>query len=291
MEEKVLDQPESTTETDELSDDNFDLFEEMVTDTETEESQVEDTNALEQLKETETEETEKTEEVSTPTETKEETVDGFELDVVYNKETKKLSKEEAKEFAQKGLNYDKLNEKYESLKASKELTYLEQKAKENGFDTTEKFVEALEESERKLTAKQEEEELNKMIDGGVDVEMAKKIIETNKIAKELEFEKAKIKAKEAEVLKKEQEDNARREFIKAFPDVKAEEIPKEVFIQAESVGLKAAYTEYALDKAKKEIELLKTNNENLEKSPVKGVTTHGGVNLEVTDPFLEGFDS
>lgn len=98
--------------------------------------------------------------------------------------------------------------------------------------------------------------------------------------------------------RKEQEEKANKEkeyddFIKEFPNVKAEDIPKEVFenSNAKNQTLLQSYKDYLYENIKKELEQYKKNEENSNK--VVGSTQgYGSKDSQVaTDLFLEGFDS
>ena len=88
--------------------------------------------------------------------------------------------------------------------------------------------------------------------------------------------------------KKDEEFN---EFIKEFPNVKAEDIPKDVFLNANEkhITLTQAYKDYLLAETQKELAIYKQNESNASKAIG---STQGYGNIQVkSDPFLEGFDS
>jgi hypothetical protein len=112
---------------------------------------------------------------------------------------------------------------------------------------------------------------------------------SRKIRKELQAEKNQLEKEKQEKLDKESKDKEYADFIKEFPDVKAEDIPKDVFLNAENSSLREAYMKYQLEEQKKQIEILKKQNEN-KSSSVGSTTEFGGKENKATDPFLEGWD-
>ena len=241
------------------------------------------------------EETPVVSEVSTPAETEQKEIDYTPFLETLSKEIKFMDEEvkftnldEVKTNIQKGLNYERLEKKLSDYENSKEMTYLKEKAKSLGL-TTEQYIIEVEKYEVEQERNAEQQELAEMIESGVAENIAKKVIETNKLAKELNAERLKIKAdKEAEV-ERTRKSAESEEFLKTFPNVKATDIPKEVFIEAEKSNLTTAYTKYENETLKKELEILKKNQTNKNSSPVKGTTEHGGVAIEKEDDFLKGF--
>lgn len=204
-----------------------------------------------------------------------------------DQEVKLGSIDEVKATVQKGLNYDRIQEKYKALEESEELTYLREKAKDLGM-TTNEYIKALKDYEVEQSKRQEIEEYNAMINQGISEEIAQKVIETNRVAKELQREKAEIRKKQEEEEKKKSEESKLEQFLKDFPDVDIKSIPKEVLIDAENSSLSTAYTKYQNEQLKKEIAILKQNSENKSKATVKSTTEHGGTVIEKEDPFLKG---
>jgi hypothetical protein len=238
-----------------------------------------------------------TEEVSTPTETNEEEMDFTPLLNKLSKEVKYLDEEVKiedvdylKNTFQKGLDYDRKVEKLKELENSEELTYIKEKAKESGMTPTE-YIKAIKDFETRQQAEQEEAEIAEMVENGVAENIARKVIETNRIAKELENEKLKLKQEQEKLVLEKQKEQENENFLRAYPEIDIKSIPKEVFVDAEKIGLIGAYAKYENAKLKQELELAKQNQKNEKTSPVKSVTEHGGVDLEQEDDFLRGFFS
>jgi hypothetical protein len=237
-----------------------------------------------------------TEEVSTPTETeaKEEVIDFTPL---YNELSKHIkymdqevtidSLEDLVKNYQKGLDYDRKTEKLQEIENSEELTYIKSKAKENGMTPTE-YIKAIKEYEIQQAKQQEEAELNEMVESGVAEHIAKKVIETNRVAKELQVEKLKLQEQQKLVEASAKKDAETNMFLETYPDVDIKTIPKEVFKEAEKSNLLTAYTKHLNSKLQQEIAQLKQNKQNEESSPIKGTTEHGGVVVEKQDDFLKG---
>lgn len=197
------------------------------------------------------------------------------------------SLEDVIEKYQKGLDYDRKTAKITELENSEEMQYIKSKAQESGL-TTQEYIKAIKEYEVKQQEAAEQQELEEMIENGVAEHIAKKVIETNRVAKELQQEKLRLqqeqKAKEVQSKK----DAENQEFLRNYPNVDINGIPKEVFVEAEKIGLLSAYARYENNTLKAELEVLKQNKANKESSPVKGTTEHGGVVIEKEDDFLKG---
>ena len=82
------------------------------------------------------------------------------------------------------------------------------------------------------------------------------------------------------------------EFIKEFPNVKAEDIPKDVFLNANEkhITLTQAYKDYLLAETQKELAIYKQNESNASKA-IGSTQGYGSIKQEPSDPFLEGFFS
>lgn len=204
-----------------------------------------------------------------------------------DKEIKIENLEDVIEKYQKGLDYERKTAKIAELENSEEMSYIKSKAEESGM-TPQEYIKALKEYEAKQEETLEQQELEEMIENGVAENIARKVIETNRLAKDLQKEKAKLQQaeKEKEIASKKDAENA--EFLRNYPDVDIKEIPKEVFVEAEKIGLLSAYARHENAKLKSELEILKQNKINKESSPIKGTTEHGGMEIVKEDDFLKG---
>jgi hypothetical protein len=275
---------ESTpTETMESDDDFFSEIDEQI-EKESQESSEEETN-----------------EDSEPSETQEGNSEG-EVDfkplleelskkVKYNKENVTIdSLEDLINGYQKGLNYDKKVQELESLQNSKAETYIRNKADELGI-TVDEYMDQVEEYEKQQKAEKDQERLEEMMESGVPEELAREVIATAELRRKLQAKENELKEREEQTKKKEQENQEYEDFMKNFPDVNPEDIPKEVFEEAVNSNLSSAYMKYRLKELETQLKVAKQNEENAA-STVGGVTDTGTTQEKhTTDPFLEGFES
>ena len=261
MEETKVTQPEvmeEETNTNPTNDDDFfgDIDKEVINDLDGESNEGEETGKENQ---TETEETSKEEDKDDYKALLEE----LSKKVKYNKESVQIdSIDDVVNNYQKGLNYDKLVEKLNNLEHSKAMSYITNKAEQLGMSIDE-YMDQVENYEKEQEKERQQAKLEEMISNGVPEDVAKE----DKELKDKEYE----------------------EFIKEFPDVKAEDIPKDVFLNAENSSLREAYMKYQLEEQRKQIEILKKNNSN-SSSSVGSTTEFGGKDNKVSDAFLDGFD-
>lgn len=209
--------------------------------------------------------------------------------VKYNKESVQIdSIDDVINNYQKGLNYDKLQEKLNNLENSKAMSYITNKADQLGMSVDE-YMEQVENYEKEQEKQREQERLEDMIANGVPEDVAKEVIATSQLRKELQAEKNQLEKEKKEKQDKESKDKEYADFIKEFPDVDADKIPKEVFAEAENSSLREAYMKYQLEEQRKQIEILKKNNSN-QASSIGSTTEFGGKESKSADPFLDGFD-
>ena len=98
--------------------------------------------------------------------------------VKYNKENVSIeSLEDLINGYQKGLNYDKIQEKLENLQNSKAETYIRNKADELGI-TVDEYMDQVEDYEKKQKEEREKERLEEMMENGVPEELAREAIAT-----------------------------------------------------------------------------------------------------------------
>lgn len=243
---------------------------------------------------------EKTNEDSEPSETQEDNSEDEKVDfkplleelskkVKYNKENVSIeSLEDLINGYQKGLNYDKIQEKLENLQNSKAETYIRQKADELGI-TVDEYMDQVEDYEKKQKEEREKERLEEMMENGVPEELAREVIATAELRKQLQKKENELKEREEASKQKEKEEQEYQDFLKNFPDVNPDDIPKEVFEDAENSDLSSAYMKYKLNDLENKLKVAKQNEENAESS-VGGVTETGPTKENHSkDLFLEGF--
>lgn len=173
-------------------------------------------------------------------------------------------------------------QRYEAeLKKHPVLSYLEQKAQRLGLT-----VEQLIENDRKW---EEQQKLNELIQKNIPPEFAQKLLEHDKIVQEYQTEKQ-IRAQ------KEKEQKMYLEFLEAYPNVKPEEVPVEVWQEvAKGRNLLDAYIRYENQKLKAEMAKFQQQQQNQQANQTNAASSTGsardiGSAGKPKDPFEEGFD-
>lgn len=231
---------------------------------------------------TEVEDTKPTEETQEQTEETKDNQEQPKIKVKYNHEEKELTLEEATLLAQKGMNYDKLTSQLAALQNSKGLQYLNKLASRSNSNIDD-LVDYWEQRD-------EQEQLNQLIQANIPEEYAKEMLESRKFREQTKAQEAEKKAREAEEAKQTAELN---DFINLYPDLKPDAIPKEVWDYRNQNGksLAEAMMWHENKELKKQVQILKQNEENRKKALVGGVTYHGGNEAAQEDEFLKGFNS
>lgn len=238
--------------------------------------EIEDTPAEPQAEETILTEDPPTEE-ETPTEEvpTEETAQA--IKIKYNKEEMEIPIDEAVPLVQKGMNYDKLQEKLQALESDPRLQFVEELASESGM-SVEEYLDAAREF-------REQQKLNELIQQNIPEDLAREIMENRKFRQDFE-------SKQKQQQEEEQKKQEYQEFFESFPDVKPDSIPPEVWqMHQQGVPLKYAYMQHDYNQLKEQVQVLKQNKENKQKAPVQGVTQHGTQEVASEDPFMQGFNS
>ena len=204
----------------------------------------------------------------TPTETTVETevaqdtpsLDEIEIEYLGNKEKISLKDTETvKPLLQKGKNYDRIYEKWETTKPI--MSKLEETARlhgyrdENGKGLIDEFLDTIEQNYNKS-------QIDGLVDKGFSEEDAKEFMELKKANEEL----AKFKEEQS---KKEQKNKNELEFLEYFKQVNgrpftdSDKIPNEVLIE-ESKGtpLKWAYADYIAKQSVLNQKIDKVNEDN-----------------------------
>lgn len=242
---------------------------------------VEDTTPIEQtdgFEQTESQE----QEPQTETEQVEQT-NPF-LKVKYNKEEMELDEATARELAQKGLNYDKTYERLQALESDPRLTFVEELAQLQGMDVNQ-FIEAVHQN-------QWEQQLNELVQQNIPEEYAREMLENREFRQQYQ--------REQQQKQQEAKQNAEfNDFFAYFRDANGRDfvpetdaIPDSVWqANQQGVPLKYAFMEHEVNQLRTQLSTLKTNENNVRKAPVKGVTNHGSNETASEDPFLKGFNS
>lgn len=204
--------------------------------------------------------------------------------VKFNHEEQEIPIDEAVPLIQKGMNYDKLQERYQALEKDPRLIFVEQMAQEQGM-TTEQYLEAVKEA-------REQRQLNELIQQNIPEEYAREMLENRKFRQQLEAEK---KAKQQEETNKKQFG----EFFEYFQqangrafDPNKDQLPQEVWeVHSQGVPLKFAYMEHQNKELKSQLQTLEQNKQNQQRAPIQSVTQFGSNEPTSEDPFLKGFES
>jgi hypothetical protein len=206
------------------------------------------------------------------------------LKVKYNKEELALDEERARELAQKGLNYDKVQERLQALESDPRLSFIEELASQHNMSPQE-YIEA-------VRQQQEQERIHQLVEQGISEEVAHELLENRKFREQYENER-KAKAEE------ERKNADYNEFFDYYREANGRDfvpnqdnIPQSVWDATEKgVPLKFAYMMHENSQLRNQLTTLKQNDSNAKKAPVGSVTAHGGNQIEAEDDFLAGFNS
>lgn len=138
--------------------------------------------------------------------------------VKYNKEERQVSYDEAPDYIQKGLNYDKVSQRVDQYQQK-----LQDLTKFYGYQNEDELFSALEQAKQEQQRQQYEE-------AGINPDMLNQFIEQHP---DIQYARE-LKAKETENARFEGEVN---ELFSEFPDLKPEQIPNEVWQLKEQKGL------------------------------------------------------
>lgn len=215
------------------------------------------------------------------------------IKIKFNHEERELGLDEAAVWAQKGMNYDKLEERLKAFEANNAKS--NRLAKQLGYENAEEMI-----------AKAEENFINRkvreLVEAGNTEAMAKFLVEQ-------EMAKAAASVPDPEPVPQEtptpeqpskpiispERKAELDEFVRAYPGIT--NLPDEVLTaNRNGVRLKTAYENYQLkqkyDEQQKQLSILKQNQAAAEKAPVTGTVGRAAPKKdEPEDPFLKGFDS
>jgi hypothetical protein len=197
--------------------------------------------------------------------------------IKYNHEEQEITLDEAIVLAQKGKNYDKLQEQLNTLKSNPTLSFIEEQAKKFNM-TPEQYIET-------WRANEDEAELIELTNKNVPEEYARELIKGRKIQQVQQTQQQQDEVKT-------NNDKQMEEFVEAFPSVDASSIKPETWAKVNSgTPLKYAYMEQERADLLNKVKVVEQNKANQDRAPVKGVSEHGSVETAESDPFLDGFDS
>ena len=182
--------------------------------------------------------------------------------VKYNHEERELSRDEMIQYAQKGMNYDKVYEKVTSLENDPRLSFVESQAQRYGMNVND-YIQA-------VNAQAEQERINELIEQNIPESIAKEILENRKFREQYENER---KQYQAEAQKKQQYDD----FLQSYPDVNPSEIPESVWASFDKgVPLTYAYAMHENSILRQKLGTREANEKN-SNSSMGSVTGQGTV--------------
>ena len=203
------------------------------------------------------------------------------LTIKYNGEEMTLSREQAVTLAQKGMNYEKVLQERDRLRAAPEIELVARMARLNGMEPAQ-YMEALAQAETNR-------QVQAYVQRGVPEEEARQLVQLQAEKKRNDAEAAKRQSADAQ---KEQIRRQVEEFRKEYPDVA--EFPPEVLtrIRAGEHPV-SAYRAYQIGQMEAELKALKEQKAAqavTEKNRTKtlGSVSGGGA---ASDPMMEAFDS
>jgi len=244
---------------DEIEDDGFNMEETVETATPTAEEEVGTTETAAETKPAET------------------VTESPKFKLKYNHGEKEVTLDELTTLGQKGMNYDKLQERLEALQADPRL---------GNYDKVQQLAEMYNMSDAEMLDALYNQYFESAAENqGLTVEQIKK-------DHELTQKERNIKAKEEALTKADTDKVMYTKFLKEFPAIKIEEIKVETWQKVEQgMDLTTAYVEQRNHDLESRMKILEQNVGNAKKAPVGGVTIHGSNETKSKDPFEEGFDS
>lgn len=214
------------------------------------------------------------------------------LNIRYNKEDIGLSQEEAINYAQKGMNYDKLNERYSSLNSN-----LERLAQANGLSVDD-YLTRLEDVQTNFEVGQELEALKEQYPD--TNEEALKELAQSRVAQRrgenLREEQISLQREQQaqEQAEKDYMANDVQHFMNLYPNVNIRDLPQEVWDMVDKgETVTYAYTAYRnkqLEQNKPQLEAKQRAQELNVQNQARNIGSTTNVSGAKKDDFLEGWD-
>lgn len=203
------------------------------------------------------------------------------LKIKYNKEEKSLTKDEAVEYAQKGMNYDNILGKYNSLKENEpRLSQLSQLAEANGM-TIDEFITNLNEAQKTRELNQEIKELENVYPNA-DRKLLEELAKAHMNDKSTSLM---AQRQEKERTEKERVGKMIDEFTSRYPNVDVRQIisnPEVASLMKSGKDLTKAYLIYQEDQRIAQEKITRQNEDNKKRS--LGNTNNTGYSEE--DEFI-----
>lgn len=183
-------------------------------------------------------------------------------------EEKEIGFEEAPTYIQKGLDYDRVKNKYEESKPV--VSFVERLAQQNGL-TVPEYLKAVEEYERQQEIESLKEQTN------LNPELAEELYLLRQ-----ERQQRSVQQQQQEVQAKQQQEYI--EFLSQFPDITPESIPQEVWDLKANKGLTItdAYIRHEYNKLRGKLNAQETNQKNADVS-TGSLTGNGGTKSDFID--------
>lgn len=206
------------------------------------------------------------------------------IPIKFNHEEQQIPLEEAQNWIQKGMNYDKIHERLTELESDPRLSFVQDLAEENDM-SVEEFLEMFQ-------AERQQAQLNQLIENNIPPELAEEIL----LARQDRAERA----RQAEIAEAEKEEQM--QYLGFFEEFKAlngrefdaqrDQIPHEVWqVHNDGMPLRFAYMQHFNKELQQKLQVLTQNKLNEERSPVSPTTAYGSSDPQGVDEFLAGFDS
>ena len=217
-----------------------------------------------------------------------------EFELKFNKETRKVGRQEMIDWAQKGLNHDRMQQQRDQFRTERDELA---KYKEENGSLLELLGTVAQQSNMQpvdfLNAMRD----NLLVSKGMSRETAKERIAREDAEKKIKSEAAAQQQKQdQENAEKQRRERDIQDFLRIYGKVDAKSIPQEVWKEANETGsLVAAYGRYQNQQLQKQIKDLETKlaakdkNEENRKKTVGSMKSDG--NGDQDDDFLSGFMS
>ena len=228
---------------------------------------------------------EEVEEQAESSDTTTETVDDFELDIRYNGQNQKLTREEATTLAQKGMNYDKIYNQLQSALNNPALKVIESNAKKAGLSVDD-YVNRMAQFQDTMSINQIASNFKKE---NPDVSDAVANQYAREVFKNQQAEQARKDADKAKADADAENNRLYAEvqaFNQRFPDVDIEHLPNEVVDDINAgIPLMEAYLIYENQQLRNRVVNSETNARNKANSVGK---VSANVDSDAVDPFVQG---
>ena len=240
--------------------------------------EIEEANESYEEPEEEVESAESTEPTTTET-------DDFELDVRYNGQNQKLTREQATTLAQKGMNYDKIYNQLQSALNNPALKVIESNAKKAGLSVDD-YVNRMAQFQDTMSINQIASNFKKE---NPDVSDAVANQYAREVYKNQQAEQARKDADKAKADADAENNRLYAEvqaFNQRFPDVDIEHLPNEVVDDINAgIPLMEAYLIYENQQLRNRVANNETNARNKANSVGK---VSANVDSDAVDPFVQG---